>query len=281
MGAGSVVGAIFVVPWARARFSSNMLTVIANLMVAVVYLLMTFVRDQTIFMIVAALAGLGWTLSASELWVAAQRAMPSWARGRINATVIMAAQGAMALGGIVWGAAAAILGVNHTLIGGASLLFISLILAIPLSINFAAKLEIDPASVTSFSHKLIHLPQPQDGPVAITHEFEVDPARESEFMELMRHLRLIHLRNGAFSWRLHEDLTRFNIFRIEMMVPSWTQYVLQRERMTKAEKNIIDQAKNLHVGEGPIQERIFLCVNKELHSHRGLAERPWRLQKRR
>jgi hypothetical protein len=65
------------------------------------------------------------------------------------------------------------------------------------------------------------------------------------------------------------------------MVPSWTQYVLQRERMTKAERNIIDQAKNLHVGEGPIQERIFLCVNKELHSHRGLAERPWRLQKRR
>ncbi len=279
MGAGSVVGAIFVVPWARARFSSNMLTVIANLMVAVVYLLMALVRDQIIFMIVAALAGLGWTLSASELWVAAQRAIPSWARGRINATVIMAAQGAMALGGIVWGAAAAIFGVNHTLIGGASLLFISLILAIPLSINFTAKLEIDPPSVASFSHQLIHLPEPQDGPVAITYEFEVDRVRESEFMELMRHLRLIHLRNGAFSWRLHEDLTRFNIFRIEMMVPSWTQYVLQRERMTKAEKNVIDEAKKLHVGEGQIQERIFLCVNKELHSQRGLAKRQWRLLK--
>src|SRR5258708_38506276 len=123
---------------------------------------MGFGRDQGMCMIGAALAGLGWTLSASELWVAAQRAMPSWARGRINATVIMAAQGAMALGGIVWGVAAAILGVaaailgvNHTLIGGASLLFISLILAIPLSIHFTAKLEIDPASVTSFSHKLI------------------------------------------------------------------------------------------------------------------------------
>jgi MFS family permease len=273
MGAGSVVGSIFVVPWARARFSSNMLTVIANLMVAVVYLLMTFVRDQTIFMIVAALAGLGWTLSAAELWVAAQRAMPGWARGRINATVIMAAQGAMALGGIVWGAAAAILGVNHTLIGGASLLFISLILAIPLSINFTAKLEIDSVSTTSLPDKLIHLPKPQDGPVAVTYEFEVDRAGASQFMELMRHLRLIHLRNGAFSWRLHEDLTRFNIFRVEMMVPSWTQYLLQRERMTKAEKKIIDQAKNLHVGEGPIQERIYLCVNKELRSQRSLTAR--------
>jgi hypothetical protein len=246
-----------------------MLTVVANLMVAILYLLITFVRDQTIFMVVAAFAGLGWTVSASELWIAAQRAMPSWARGRINADVIMAAQGAMALGGLVWGAAAAILGVNHTLIGGGSLLFISLILAIPLSINFAAKLDIDPASVISFSHQLVHLPQPRDGPVAITYEFETDWARDSEFMELMRRLRLIHLRTGAFSWRLQEDLTRFNIIRIEMMVSSWTQYLLQRERMASAEKDIIDQTRNLHVGEGPIQERIFLCINRELHRQRG------------
>ena len=280
MGAGSVFGAIFVVPRIRARFSSNMVIVIANLVIAVVYLLMAFVRDQTIFMIVAAAAGIGWTMSASELWVAAQRAMPSWSRGRMNATVIMVSQGAMALGGVVWGAAAAIFGVYPTLIGGAVLLSISLILAIPLSINFTGNLEFDPASVTSFSHKLIHLPQPQDGPVAITYEFEVDRVREDEFMELMRQVRLIHLRNGAFSWRLHEDLTRFNIFRVEMMVPSWTQHVLQRDRMTKAEKNIIERAKNLHIGEGRVQERIYLCVNKELVSHRRLAERQWRLQKR-
>jgi hypothetical protein len=31
-----------------------------------------------LFLVVAALAGVGWTLSGSELWVAAQRAMPSW-----------------------------------------------------------------------------------------------------------------------------------------------------------------------------------------------------------
>jgi len=280
MGAGSVFGAIFVVPWVRARLSSNMLIVIANLVIAIVYLLMAFVRDQTIFMIVAAAAGIGWTLSASELWVAAQRAMPSWSRGRMNATVIMVSQGAMALGGVVWGAAAAILGVYPTLLGGAVLLSISLILAIPLSINFTGNLEFDPASVTSFSHKLIQLPQPQDGPVAITYEFEVDRVREDEFMELMRQVRLIHLRNGAFSWQLHEDLTRFNIFRIEMMVPSWTQHVLQRDRMTKSEKSIIERAKDLHIGEGRVQERIYLCVNKELVSHRRLAKREWRLQKR-
>jgi MFS family permease len=274
MGAGSVFGAIFVVPWVRARFSSNMLTIIANVLVVVVYLLMAFVRDQTIFMFVAALAGIGWTLSASELWVAAQRAMPSWARGRMSATVIMVSQGAMALGGIVWGTSAATMGVNSTLLGAAILLFFSLILAIPLSLDFTTSLKFEPAPVTSFSHKLIHMPQPHDGPVSITFEFEVDSKRGSEFVHLMREIRLIHLRNGAFSWRLHEDLERFNTFRIEMMVPSWTEHLLQLERMTKADREVIDRARALHVGDKPIETRIFLCVNKELHGHRHTTTHP-------
>jgi MFS family permease len=274
MGAGSVLGAVFVVPWVRKHFSPNTLTVIANFVVAAVYLLMALVRDQTIFMLVAALAGIGWTLSASELWVAGQRAMPSWARGRMNATVIMVSQGAMALGGIVWGAVAASLGVNITLIAAAVLLFISLILAIPLSINFTGALDFEPAPVTSFSHKLIYLPQPKDGPVAVTYEFQVDPVRAPAFLDLMKHVRMIHLRNGAFTWRLHEDLTRLNTFRIEMLVPSWTQHMLQRERMTKAEKTIIDQANAFQLGGGQIEERIFLCVNKELGSQRKTVSHP-------
>jgi hypothetical protein len=55
----------------------------------VTYVLMALVRQTQVFFIVAALVGAGWTMSASELWVAAQRAMPGWTRGRMNATVIM------------------------------------------------------------------------------------------------------------------------------------------------------------------------------------------------
>jgi hypothetical protein len=42
---------------------------------------------------------MGSTLSASELWVASQRAMPDWARGRMNATMVMVAQGRLLLVG--------------------------------------------------------------------------------------------------------------------------------------------------------------------------------------
>jgi hypothetical protein len=69
-------------------------------------------------------------MAASELWVAGQRAMPNWARGRMNAIVIMAAQGAVALGGIIWGTSAAMWGITPTLFGAAALFLVSLVLVI-------------------------------------------------------------------------------------------------------------------------------------------------------
>jgi hypothetical protein len=77
MGAGSVFSAVFVLPRARERLSSNTLIVLGNLLIVLVYVLMALVRQRALFLVVAALAGAGWTLSASELWVAAQRAMPA------------------------------------------------------------------------------------------------------------------------------------------------------------------------------------------------------------
>jgi MFS family permease len=151
MGAGSVVGAVFIIPWLRARFSPDSVTLLANLLLVLVYVLMALVRQTEVFFVVAALAGVGWTMSASELWLAAQRAMPGWARGRMNATVIMISQGAMALGGAIWGSAGAIAGASYTLLGAAVLFLTSLLLARRLSINFAGNLEERVSGVLFFS----------------------------------------------------------------------------------------------------------------------------------
>jgi hypothetical protein len=234
------------------------------LLVVLVYVFVAVVLQKELFLVVAALAGIGWTLSASELWVAAQRAMPGWARGRMNATVIMVSQGALAVGGVIWGFAVATTGTTFTLLGAAVLFLISLLLACPLSINFTETLNFDPAPVTSFSHKLIYKPQPHDGPVLISIEFQVDCAQGRQFIENMREVRLIHLRNGAYSWRLHEDLTRPNMFRLEVIVPSWNEHLLQQERVTKAEKDLLERAWSLHSGHKPPEEQIYLLVNREL-----------------
>jgi len=55
MGAGSVVGAVFIIPWLRARLSPDCLTLFANLLLVLVYVFMAFVRQTEVFFVVAAL----------------------------------------------------------------------------------------------------------------------------------------------------------------------------------------------------------------------------------
>jgi len=274
MGIGSVIAATIIQPWARARFSPNTLTRWAALLGSVVSFLMAFVREEPLFLLVAALAGIGWTVSAAELWVAAQRAMPGWARGRMNATVIMVSQGAMALGGILWGLIAATAGVQSSLLVQAIAVLIVLgltsLLGNPWSIDFSmtADLNAVPATVMNVGYKMLYRPQPKDGPVLVTQEFELDRAGGAKFVELMREVRLVYLRNGAYSWQLFEDPTRHNTFRMEVMVPSWTQYLLQQDRMTKTDRELIELAESLHVGPKAPEVRMYLGVNKELLSYR-------------
>jgi Transmembrane secretion effector len=68
-----------------------------------VLVLMSIVPNLWIFLPVTALAGISWTVKASELWIAGQQAMPDWARGRMKAVNLMASQGGVALGGVLWG----------------------------------------------------------------------------------------------------------------------------------------------------------------------------------
>jgi len=268
LGAGSAIAALVLIGWIRAHISPNLLIIAANLLLGIVFVLMAFIRDQTLFILTALLGGIGWTLAASELWVAAQRAIPDWARARINAVFFIMTQGAMVLGGILWGVSAVTFGPAHTLIGGSILLFLSVIIAIPLSINFTQAIDLTPVPVTGFSHKLLYLPEADDGPIVIHYDIEVDRTRGREFLETMKHVRMVYLRNGAFSWQLHEDLGRYNTYRIEIMVPSWNLYLAQSERLTKAEKTILERARNFHVGNAPLQEQMFLSVDRELLSRR-------------
>jgi MFS family permease len=264
MGIGSVLGAILVIPRARAHFAPNALTILASILLAIVFVLMAITREVSPFLAVAALAGVAWTVAASELWVAGQRAMPPWARGRMNATHIMLSNGGMALGGLIWGGMGACFGAKFTLLAAAALLLSSLALAFPLSIDFTGKLNFDPAVSTVQYHSTLHLPHPDDGPVTITMDFQIDPANRTRFMELMRDIRLVHLRNGAFSWRLDEDLAELNFFRLEMLVASWSEHLLQHERITREEQEYLEAAWELDVRpDGPTVKH-YISADKEL-----------------
>ena len=131
MGLGSVVGAIFVIPRLRSSFATEHLMMIAQITLAGIYLLMAMVHHCLYCLVPMALAGASWTLAASELWVAAQRAMPNSARGRISALMMVLSQGAMTLGAIVWGLSAEIAGTRFTLLAAAFLFCVTAGLLMP------------------------------------------------------------------------------------------------------------------------------------------------------
>jgi len=272
---GSVVSGAFIIPWARARYSPQRITTFADLVVLLTCCLMVLVHRPFVFLLVAALGGMGWTLSASELWVASQRAMPDWARGRMNATMVMVAQAATALGGVIWGFAAHHAGVVPTFLGAAvfGLLIMIIVRVVPrlqISIDFTKAVSFESAPISIFSQSLDpgRLPAPEDGPVSITTEFSVDPTRRNQCIELMRDARVIFLRNGAYRWHLYEDLKHPNKFRMEVVVASWKQHLLQSERMTKNEKEVIDNLRALRTDPNPAEEWISLSVEKEVLNKR-------------
>ena len=139
----------------------------------------------------------------------------------------------------------------------------------PLSIDFTKALSFEPGEVAPLSPSFIHVPQPRDGPVLIKIDVHLDATRGSEIGELMNELRLIHLRNGAYSWQLFADPTRQNHFHVEIVMPSWSQYLILCERITKAEKQVVDRALGLCLGENPPETQVYIRVNKVSRENAG------------
>jgi hypothetical protein len=67
---------------------------------------------------------------------------------------------------------------------------------------------------------------------------------------------------------LYEDLKQPNKFRMEVVVPSWKQHLLQRERMTKNEKDVFLKLRNLRTDPNPPEEWVSLSVEKEVLNRR-------------
>jgi hypothetical protein len=173
----------------------------------------------------------------------------------------MASQGGVALGGILWGWSATSFGLGRTLVGGAILLMASLLLAIPLSINFAHSLNLDPSPMSA-AHDFPFEPKPSDGPVTVTVESVIRPEDREEYLSLVEQLRLIFLRNGAFLFRVDENLENPGTFRTEMLVGSWAEHMRQHSRTTKAETEIAERAWSLHAGEGEPVVRHYIGANR-------------------
>ena len=264
VGVGSLLGAVFVLPYLRARISPNAITSISMAIMVLVLLAMSFARAVPQLMVSTTFAGAAWALAGSELWVAGQRVMPGWVRGRMNAFLIMLGQGSMALGAVLWGTGVANLGLDITFGAAATIALAVLAVGHRYSINFAAEAQVEEAPL-DHAHDLAVVPDPDEGPITITIDYEIDSGDREEFRLLMQEVQAACRRNGAFQCRLDESLDYPGLFRLEYLVSTWADHLRQNMRMTVEETSAFNKSWNLHAGDTEPVVRHFRSTQRFMH----------------
>jgi hypothetical protein len=219
---------------------------------AAVLFVLTLMRELPVLMTCASLAGAAWALAGSELWVAGQRVMPGWVRGRMNAFQIMLGQGGMALGAASWGTGVANAGLDLTFAAASVIALVVLVLGQRFSIDFAVDASLDTAPRNPL-HDFPVVPEHEDGPVTITVEYSIASEDRERFRSLMQEVQATCRRNGAFHCRLDECLEHPGKFRLEYIVSTWAEHLRQGMRMTVDEASVFDTAWDLNTEDsGPM-----------------------------
>jgi MFS family permease len=264
VGLGSLAGAVFALPYLRQRISPNAITSIAMAIMVVVLFSMAFIRQVPALMVSTTFAGVAWALAGSELWVAGQRVMPGWVRGRMNAFLIMLGQGSIALGAVLWATGVANVGLDLTFAVAAILALAGLALGHRFSLNFAAEASVDAAPLDHL-HYVPVVPDDDEGPITITIEYAIASQDRDEFRILMQEVQAICRRNGAFQCRLDESLDHPGLFRLEYLVSTWAEHLRMNMRMTVDETDVYQKAWDLNAGDSEPIVRHFRSTQRFMH----------------
>src|SRR5580704_2613767 len=245
-GTGAILGGACV-PRLTQIVSRNTLSGITSAMFALAMLALSRTSSVATAGVIMALGGAAWTMTMSLLNVAAQLSVPAWVQGRALSCYQIVLQGAMAGGSALWGFAAGALGVRDALLLSAIAIVLGMLAMVRFKLIGEHDLALDPAphwTLPELSDKL----DPDSGPVLVTVEYLIDPARAPEFTRAMQSLRPIRLRDGAIFWGLFFDPSRPGRFVEYFVVESWLEHLRQHQRAVMADLEVEQLAKSFHLG---------------------------------
>jgi MFS family permease len=245
-------GAMAIVPFTprlRNGFSLNSLVITGSLVLAGGLAVLSIVHAVPVLVAAMLVTGGAWVLVMSGLNLAAQSAVAPWVRARALAIFLTAFFAASTLGSLAWGAAAERWGTPLTLglaAGGAVLgVLAGLRFGLcPKAVDFTPSRHWqDPETVMPI--------EPDAGPVMVSIEYTIDPARAQEFRDVVRPLGAVRLRDGAVQWGLYFDVARPGKVTEVFFSPSWSEHLRHHEHVSQDDKALQDHAFSFHMGDVP------------------------------
>jgi MFS family permease len=257
LGLGAVVAALQL-PRLRARWNRDQLALAGSLVQAASTAVVAFAPTLWVALPAMLLGGAAWIVTANSVAVAAQLALPDWVRARGMSIYQMSIMGGSALGALIWGRIAEWTNVPTSLACAAASLLVTVMLTRDRVLEGAQ--EEDHTPTHPWEEPVAALPiELGEGPVMITLEYLIEPARGPEFVSIMAESRSARLRQGAVSWGLFEDVQLPGRFVEYFACDSWADYLRRFDRFTAQDERLQAMRYAFHMGEEPPRISRFIA----------------------
>ncbi len=90
-----------------------------------------------------------------------------------------------------------------------------------------------------------------DGPAITSIEYRIDPKTAEEFLDALKDLRRIRLRDGAIRWNVLRDSADPERYLEIFVTESWGEHLRQHERITAEDRKVEQRVQAFHVGTQP------------------------------
>ncbi len=265
IGGGAVVAALYFPRW-RERFNRDEFVLGGTLAHAAMSVVVVFAPNLWIALPAIAVLGMAWISTANSLTLAAQVALPNWVRARGMAVYQMALMGGAAAGSLLWGQVAGLSSVPIAVTAAAVVGAVLWLLTRRLTVEGGVDPDFSPAKPRNLPQADIDV-GPDEGPVMVTVEYQIDPSEAAGFAEVMQKTRRARLRQGALSWGLFRDTSAPGRYIEYFVDESWLEHLRRLERFTAADAGLRDRRLAFHRGERPPEVRRFVAEGLHAAGH--------------
>ena len=262
MGTGAIAGVV-ALPALRRRLNRDQLLAAFAVTQALGTAALSQATSPWIAVPAAFAGGLAWTATFNVLNVTAQLALPDWVRARGTAVFIASGMVGATAGSVVWGQIAALASIERAMeVAAFASLVAYALLRHRYRLGELAETDLTPVQVTPEFAAGATIEDDQ-GPVMVTIEYRIDPARAGEFSAVMADSRRWRLRHGALHWGLYRDVADSGRYIEHFLVDSWLDRLRQVERLTAEDIALRDRKNEFHLGAEPPEMRHLLMEPTE------------------
>jgi hypothetical protein len=255
-GMGAVIGALNIETM-RRLLSSEAATRICVVTMGVGLGVVGLSRTPVLTAAALVVAGAGWMLAITLFNISIQLSAPRWVAGRALAMFQAAISGGIAMGSWFWGHVADGLGTDRALLLSAGAVLLTPLLGLWLRMPATGSRDeqtVDPLADPEVALSI----KGRSGPIVIEIEYRVDPQRAREFYGVMQEVQASRQRNGAYGWSIARDLGDTHLWTERYHCPTWNDFLRQRNRATRLERQLFQKASDFHLGLEPIRVRRML-----------------------